>query len=65
MKLKEIYIFFLNLIRNFKKELSPSKPLLYSTQLPILRIWFNDNASNYFLASCWHVFEHQVPLING
>ena len=22
---------------NFKKELSPSKPLLYSTQLPILR----------------------------
>ena len=32
-----LYIyFFLNLIKNFKKELSLSNPLLYSTQLPIL-----------------------------
>ena len=31
-------IFFLNLIMIFKKELSPSEPLLYSTQLPILRV---------------------------
>ena len=37
--LKDI-CFFLNLIMNFKKELSPSEPLLYSTQLPILSILY-------------------------
>ena len=35
MKLKRLFS-FINLIMNLKKELSLSKPLLYSTQLPIL-----------------------------
>ena len=40
---KKVFIFalkFLNLIMIFKKELSPSEPLLYSTQLPILSILY-------------------------
>ena len=32
----KIFFFFPNLIIDFKQELSPSKSLLYSTQLPIL-----------------------------
>ena len=39
VKFKNLYIPFLNLIMNFKQELSPSrasKPFLHSTQLPIL-----------------------------
>ena len=54
MKL-EIYNFlFLKLNRNFKQELSPSKPLLHSTQSPILRV-----GTHYFLSEsivCWLPF---------
>ena len=38
MKLKIYNFLFWKLNRNFKKELSPSKPLLHSTQSPILSV---------------------------
>ena len=68
MKLKDINIhfFFLNLIMNFKKELSPSEPLLYSTQLPIPGLLYSGGLQ--FILLCLdqlcHISSQSISLYN-